>query len=272
MASASVFDDYTTGGVDGVSGINADSCRDVSVDRADWLFSSGCTCIRLEKNVGRMARRMGMDVAMSIFPRHIQLSLQKDERVFTYIATIHERCVSFDLNTRLSKLSWDMADGKLTFGEVCRKFDEIVHTSSANKWLVLLLASCANASFCRLFGGDAVAMCVVFLSTFAGILIKQLLAERHVDFRVTVMLCAFISTVLASADGLFGLGSTPQLTIGTSVLYLVPGIPFINSFCDMIDRHYICAFGRAMNAVVITGCLSLGLCLGMFAMNVSMFR
>lgn len=134
-----------------------------------------------------------------------------------------------------------------------------------------MLVGAANASFCRLFGGDAVAMAVVFVATLAGFVLKQMMAERHADARITVVVCSFVSAVLAAADGLFGLGSTPAIAIGASVLYLVPGIPFINSFSDMIDGHYICAFGRMMQAIVITCCLSVGLCCGMLLMNVGMF-
>ena len=136
---------------------------------------------------------------------------------------------------------------------------------------MLVLVSLANASFCRLFGGDMVAMVIVFVATFAGFLVKQMLMERHVDFRLTAVVCSFVSAVLASSDALFSLGATPEIAVGTSVLYLIPGIPFINSFCDMIDRHYLCSFGRMMNAVVLSCCLSAGLCAGMMLMNLGMF-
>ena len=36
------------------------------------------------------------------------------------------------------------------------------------------------------------------------------------------------------------LGSTPDIAIATSILYLVPGIPFLNGFSDMIAGHYTC--------------------------------
>lgn len=75
----------------------------------------------------------------------------------------------------------------------------------------------------------------------------------------------------ACAGGITGLGLTPEIAVATSVLYLVPGIPFINSFCDLIDRHYICAYGRAMHAIVLVCCLSFGLCAGMALMHVPMF-
>lgn len=246
---------------------------DFLAEYASWLFGSGTTCIRLEKNVERMAARAGMSVRLSILPRHIHIWVRgagHDDSAASLVEAA-ERPVSFDINTRLSRLSWEYADGRISFDEMTARFDSIIHRRGTNPWAVLVLASLANAAFCRLFGGDFVAMAVVFAATLAGFSLKQTLAERHVDVRVIFIVCSFVSAVLAASDGLFSLGSTPDIALGTSILYLVPGIPFINSFSDMLDRHYICAFGRLMNAVVLTACLSIGLCCGMMLMHTGMF-
>ncbi len=240
-------------------------------DYAACLFGSGATCIRLEKNVSRMASRAGMEVRLSIMPRHIHVNVSGADGSAAKLVDTSARPVSFDVNTRLSRLSWDYADGKVGFDELQTRFREIAAAPGGNPWVVLVLASLANAAFCRLFGGDMAAMAVVFGATAAGFSLRQTLVERHVDLRLVFVLCSFVSAVLGAADGLFGLGSTPDVALGTSILYLVPGIPYINSFCDMLDRRYICAFGRMMDAVVLTACLSIGLCFGMLLMRVGMF-
>lgn len=237
------------------------------------LFRSGSTCIRLEKNVSRMARAFGMTAEMSVLPRHIHITVRDDEykEIYTTVATIGDGPISFATNTSLSRLSWDVADGKIGFEEATSEFDSIMKPEMVPGLWLPAVVGLANAAFCRLFGGDIAAMGVVFCAAFAGFMIKQVLAEKRTDIRLAVIICSFVSAVIASGASLFSLGSTPDTAVGTSVLYLVPGIPFINSFCDMIDRHYLCAFGRLMNAVVITCCLSLGLCAGMLFMNIGMF-
>ena len=238
-----------------------------------WLLGSGATSIRLERNIRRMAHALGCRAEMTILPRHIHMTvfLADHSDSYTYIIATHPMPISFDINTRLSRLSWSMADEHLSLNDAKKRFEEIIKTPPANKLLVLFLASCANAAFCRLFTGDWAAVGVVFLSTLVGFFIKQVLTARKVDMRLVFIICAFISSVLASSATFFSFGHTPDIAVGTSVLYLVPGIPFLNSFSDMLDGHYICAFGRFMNAVVLTCCLSLGLCGGMLLMNLSMF-
>lgn len=256
-------------------GRNAVDCRGMTRFLADYaalLLGSGATCVRIEKNVGRMAAAWGVETAMTIMPRHVHLSgaLGQGEAC-TYIAAVKHPFISFDIVTRLSKLSWDVVDGELSPDAAMRRFQRIRHTAPANRWWVLCAAACANASFCRLFGGDFVAMGVVFMATLAGFYLKQVLTQSRLDMRVTFVLCAFVSAVIGATDKLFALGATPDIAIATSVLYLVPGIPFVNSFSDMIGGHYMCFFSRMTDALILTCCLSTGLCLGMFAMRVGMF-
>ncbi|MDE5975870.1 MAG: threonine/serine exporter family protein [Muribaculaceae bacterium] len=164
-----------------------------------------------------------------------------------------------------------MADHNLSLRETERRFRKIISSDRENPWLTLLLASLANACFCGIFGGDWIAMLIVFVATAAGFNLKHVLLSRHVDGRAVFFFCAFVSAVIGATDYVFPLSTTPAIAVGTSVLYLVPGIPFLNSFNDLLYKHYICAFSRFMDAVILTGCLSLGLILAMKLMNVTLF-
>lgn len=251
---------------------NRNLCRFLA-DYSGALLGAGATCIRLTKNVNRMAERFGRRVEITIMPRHVHLSVldTSDDELVTMIAPVTNGAISFNINTMLSQLSWDVHDRKLSLARAEEEFHRIVSSDNQRPWVVLLLASVANAAFCRLFGGDFAAMAIVFIATMAGYYLKQVLLKRHVDLRVTVTACAFVSSVLGASGILFSIGATPSVALGTSVLYLVPGIPFLNSFSDMLYNHYICAISRFIHATVLTCCLSGGLCLGMWLMNVGMF-
>ena len=242
-------------------------------DYAACLLRSGATCIRLEKNVQRMAERWHLNAALTIMPRNIHLSVcTRDGGESTmYMSPAGPSAISYDIVARLSRLSWDVADGTVDVGRARSILAETERTPAAGKWWVLLAVSGANGAFCRLFGGDMTAVAVVFVATLCGYYLKQLMLSKKIDVRIVFIVCAFVSSVLACADSLFSLGQTPQVAIGVSVLYLVPGIPLLNSFSDMIDRHYICFFSRMTDALVLVSCLSMGLCMGMWAMEIGMF-
>lgn len=239
---------------------------------ASLLFRSGATCSRLERNVGRMAASWGMKCMTTIMPLHIHLTITDSSgHCSTLISSSAPQAISYNLITRLSKLSWNVADRRLSLSQARRLFNEIKKTPDPSPLFILIAASFANAAFCRLFGGDFWAMAIVFLATLAGFHIRQLMLSRRIDIRVTFTVCAAISSVLAAAAQLFALGHTPGIAMATSVLYLVPGIPLLNAFSDLIDSHYICSLSRMIDALILTACLSLGLCIGMNLMNFEMF-
>lgn len=59
------------------------------------------------------------------------------------------------------------------------------------------------------------------------------------------------------------------MALGTSVLFLVPGIPYINSLTDILTGHSLNGVSRLIEAVVTTVCLSLGLCTAMVLAQIS---
>lgn len=255
---------------------NSSVLRDTAAFLADYasmLLGCGATSIRIEKNTRRMACAFGVDFEIFIMPMHVSVSVWSKTPVDAIVVErMASRCgISFNLNAKLSRLSWEIADNQLDLYTSINRFEMICNTKPTGKLEVLILTSLANASFCRLFGGDAIAMLIVFISTVAGLRLKQIMLEDKRDVRLTFLCASFFSASLSAGGHIFNLGATPEIALGTSVLYLVPGVPYINSVSDMINRHYLCAFSRFLDAAVLTACLSVGLCAGMFLLGLKWF-
>lgn len=93
-------------------------------DYASTLLGSGATCIRIEKNINRMAEVFGKRVELTIMPRHVHLTVwnpKSDDR-YTSTASVAPAPISFSLNTRLSELSWTVADSHLSLDEARERF------------------------------------------------------------------------------------------------------------------------------------------------------
>lgn len=240
---------------------------------ASLLSGCGATSIRIEKNTGRMAKSFGVHSDVFIMPAHVSVSVWETDRTSAVVAQYKtENCgISFNLNAKLSRLSWEVADEHTVLSAALEQFERIRKTKPTGKWEVLVLTSLANASFCRLFGGDVIAMLIVFISTLAGYSLKQIMLEDKRDIRLTVLCASFFSAALSAGGHIFNIGSTPEIALGTSVLYLIPGVPYINSVSDLIYRHYLCGLSRFLDAVVLTVCLSTGLCAGMLLLGLKWF-
>ena len=240
---------------------------------AALLLGCGSTCIRIEKNTKRIAEAFEVNLDIFIMPAHVSVSVWSSDRKGAVMAQRKTAScgISFDLNTRLSQLSWEIADYNLDLPTAVAHFESIKATKPTGKWEVLILTSLANSAFCRLFGGDWFAMLIVLVSTLAGYRLKQIMLEDGCDIRLTFLCASFFSASISAGGHIFNIGTTPELAIGTSVLYLIPGVPYINSVSHMIYRHYLCAFSRFLDAAVLTACLSAGLCVGMLILGLRWF-
>lgn len=240
---------------------------------ASLLSGCGATCIRIEKNTRRLADAFGVGLDISIMPTHVYVSVWDGNPAKSVVAFRKTSpCgISFNLNARLSRLSWEVSDNNLGLTAAVERFERISRTKPTGKWETLFLTGVANASFCRLFGGDVIAMLIVFISTIAGYRLKQIMLEDKRDIRLTFLCASFFSAALSAGGHIFNIGTTPEIALGTSVLYLIPGVPYINSVSDLIYRHYLCGFSRFLDAVVLTVCLSVGLCAGMLLLGLKWF-
>ncbi len=229
-------------------------------DYSAFLLSSGCTTLRIEKNVRRMAARFGVDCVMTVMPKHIEIMLSRGGATDTRMA-YWTGGINFYAITALSRLSWKVADGKIGLDGARRCLAAIKSKARMNIVFVTFAAALANASFCRLFRGDAWAMLFVFIATLGGFCVKNKTIKTGFDARVACIIAGCLSAIIACGPHIFGFGTTPDVAVATSVLYLVPGIPFINAFSDFINGHYVCSMSRLLSALETTVCLGTGLVL-----------
>ena len=242
-------------------------------DYATTLLECGATTVRIEKNVGRIAEAYGCRAEVVIFPKHVEVverSVSTEERNI-FVKTISHGGINYSTISDLSKLSWNCVDRMLPLETARREYQRICQVKRLPSTLVTLLTSLANASFCRLFEGDLPSMGIVFVATLCGFYLKNILCSKyHFDLRAAIIVAGCVSAILSCAGYVFGWGETPDVALATSVLYLVPGIPYLNSVSDLINGHYLCATSRFIHAATLTVCLSVGLYIGLLLMHVTL--
>lgn len=246
-------------------------CRFLS-EYAARLLSSGTTTIRTEKNVVRIAESYGALADFAVLPNEIMLTLWDGNREHSYTVNckISETSLNFDAITRLSALSWKIADDKLPLDAAWKEYETILKVPRLPFPLVTFLVGCANASFCRLFGGDWIAMGIVFVATVCGFFLKhEMIVKQNFNVQLSIVASSCLSAIISCSGYVFGWGATPDIALATSVLWLVPGIPFINAMSDLIYGHYVCCLSRFIQATITTISLSFGLCLALMVMQIN---
>lgn len=179
--------------------------------------------------------------------------------------------LNFKINMKLSHLSWRAFDEKLPLSTLWSEFHRIISEPRESRWTVLILVAFANACFCRLFDGNYTSMCIVWIAIFVGFFIRQELTKRHWNMLAVFTICSFVSTMLGATDYLYFHGGTEDMSLGTSMLYLIPGVPIINGVMDTIDKHVLNGFARLLNAGLLIVSIALGLSFTLTILDVNPF-
>jgi len=127
------------------------------------------------------------------------------------------------------------------------------------RWLILVMVSLAGSAFCFTFGGDFTQICITFIATFAGLFINQEMKKRQYNAYICTYLSALTAAFTTSMFYIAGLEIKLDEAYSTCVLFLIPGVPLINSFSDLIDGQILYGLERGTNAFLHTLAIASGL-------------
>lgn len=242
------------------------------LDYSTSLMGVGVQTARVVHNATRIAKAFGFSLDMTIFQKSIIMTIVDNDDPLhpkTSVDKIKPLALNFEMISTLSALSWYIYDHEPSLEEVRVKFEAIMEKPRMSRWWVLFLVSCANASFCRLFGGDGIAMAVVFVATLVGFFIRQEMMKRHMNHLFIFVVSSCIASMIGGMAVINHLGNTPEIALAASVLYLIPGVPLINSVIDFMDGHVLAGLSRLINAILLIICIAIGLSVTLIILGVN---
>jgi uncharacterized membrane protein YjjP (DUF1212 family) len=233
------------------------------------MMGCGIHTSRVIRSSKRIAEAYGYHLHISVFQKSLILTLHDSETKVYHnaVVDIPTLPINFEHNSELSALSWETYDEHLSLKALREKYRKILAAPSICPPVVLLLAGFANASFCRLFGGDWVSTGIVFSATLAGFYLKQR-TSAYLNHYLVFILSAFIASLCASVSLFFD--TTSDIALATSVLFLVPGVPLINGVIDIVEGHTLTGFARLTQASLLIVCVAIGLACTLFLVKDSL--
>ena len=244
--------------------------------------SVGVQTSRIIINTTRIAHAYGYEPTIMTFQRNITMTLTPvlgngrhsyrplDAHPVSGMLQHRHGPLNFFYNAELSRLSWFAYDNHLSLDELEERFQKIIQTPPMNRWLMLYLISQANMAFCLLFGGDLMSGLFVFLGTFCGFLLRQELNRHHVYHYLTVVLSAVVASFIVGVGAKLECEEMPKIALSASVLYLIPGVPFINGMMDILDGYVLNGISRLLTAVMIVVSITVGLSFTLMSLELSL--
>ena len=221
------------------------------------LMGAGVHTSRVVRNSKRIGEAFGLDVKLGVFHKNIILTIIDKQTNEACNEVIDIPAHPIEHNSELSALSWEAVDNRLSLEELTEKYRKIVSAPMIHPLFVLLLVGFANASFCKLFGGDLISMGIVFSATITGFYLKQQMQKKKINHYITFIVSAFVASLCASTALIFD--TTSEIALATSVLYLVPGVPLINGVIDVVEGYVLTGFARLTEASLLIVSIAIGL-------------
>ena len=237
------------------------------------MLSIGTYTARIERCVRRIADAYDYEASLMIFVRHFIISVMDpaDNSIRrTYVKTGAAAQISFDLISELSALSWEIYDEKIPFARAKAAFAEILASQKKSFAKTLVLLSVANAAFCELFGGDGGAMALVFAATAFGICARYLLSKLKINLKIQYIAVSFAVSFIVSLGARYGFSATPDVAVGSSILFLIPGVWLINSVFDILNENMLVGISRGLNTGLLIICIAIGLFLTLSISNLGL--
>ena len=183
-----------------VEAIQLRKVNDFLCEFAASLSGSGATAAQIDQSIEKMGHVYAGESDVTILPSSILITLWDKEHENSYAGSVKMKSkdLNFNMIIKLCQLSCKVASCALPLAEAVPEYKEIVAQKKMNSVAVLLLSGLANASFCRLFGGDIYAVIIVLVATLCGFYWKNTLhAGLHIDIRLATILASCISAIIS---------------------------------------------------------------------------
>ncbi len=246
--------------------VDIDRLGSILLEVGSLLMSYGANSMRIRVTLDRIARTFGFTLEVLITHRALMLHLENvdQKHSFNQLKRTSPHGVNFRLVSGISNMSWRIMNEPWTLDAIEAEIQRLKSLPHYPRLIILLLVSVADLSFCRLFGGGLLEMGVAFGATFVGLFVRQEAMKRAFNPYLCIFFAALTSSLLAGLAVKLNLGTHPEYAFATSVLYLIPGVPLVNSFTDIIDGNLMNGIVRGVHGMVIVLAIALGLALSLF--------
>lgn len=239
-----------------------DKVADLLLDVGTLLLSSGAHNGRICRNLARMADTWGYSFEMFSPFTGLLISVRNKGNSKDHV-TRFKRCrsnnVHFEIISEVSLFSWKVFDDNLSIHAAEQEYRRIKDAPGYPRHIVLLGVGIACASLCMVAGGNWVDGLVSFFASMAGLFVRQEFGKRQFNVFIAVSCGAFVTSIIAGSNVLLQLGVSPEKAFATSVLYLVPGVPLINTVIDLIEGYIPSSMARSMFAAFLLIAIALGM-------------
>ena len=239
------------------------------------LMESGADTSRIIRNMNRTAAYMGIPqekLTLHIMYTTLMVNIQDGPRFYTGFRKCQHHGINMTVISALSKLSWRAMQNKYSLEKFAAALEEISHRPRFySPWVTAIGAGFACGGFCKLFGSDWLAFLYTAICASLGFGLRRLCQRWGFNAYAGIAIAAFGATCLAFLTQYLPASATPWHPLIACALFIVPGIPLINSIDDLLNNYIVSGSTRAMNTIIIVASMTFGIVIAIRLLHINDF-
>lgn len=231
------------------------------------LMENGTDSDRTVRYLKRTATYLGIPadhLQIHITYTSIMLNVANPERTYTEIRKCRKHAVNMYTLAATARLIWRAMKARYTLDRFNKRIEQV----KAKPLPYTPLQTAVGSSFacggsCLLFGCDFPAFFVTAVCAFFGFFTRIFCNRHGFNPYASISIAAFVATLMACLSQRFELSATPMLPIVACALFMVPGVPLMNSAADMINNYIAAGITRATDTLLIISSMAFGTAVAM---------
>ena len=252
-----------------------DSSRDARIfgslllDIGIGLLKAGSSGRRIRITLTNMASVYNYLIHPEIGPKAISITLLDNQYqpLFNGTRSTNSYGVDFKIMSAAERLTISISKRQWSMTEMTAEVNRFLSLPKHPFIWVLIAVSMAGAAFCYTFGGNFPEMAVTFAATCCGLFLKHQLQKKSINVYAVTFLSAFLASLCVGLLHILISGIRLENTYATCALFLIPGVPLINSIIDLVDGNILYGLERGLNAMIHALAIAFGLTATLYIFN-----
>ncbi len=243
-----------------------EEAADLLADIGVLLMSSGANSPRVKRSIKRIASALNYDIETFYTPTVVMLNVidkNTGER-FNIIKNVDHMKVNFDIVSEISILSWKITEKSIPIEDIRKSIESIRKIPSYKDWVIWGMIGVATATLCRNFGGDWTQVGITFTAASLAIIIRQVFHKKQVNHFICWLIGSFSTVAIILILGIILGVKDINASLTASVLWLIPGIPLINAFIDILGGHVISGSVRSIMGTMLVFMIAIGFFMALY--------
>ena len=231
------------------------------MDCGQAMLANGGEVFRAQDTMEIMARSFGIvDFHVYVLTNGIFASAQNG----TVSAVRHVPVVSTNLGhvEAINAISRRVADGELDLNSARLEFERMKRMPTLSPLYNCAAGTMGAGCFAMLFGGGLPGMLVGALGGLLASASSCALSKHHISRIFRDMLSAIAGTLTALIAQLVYPALQVNFAIIGALMVLTPGVALTMGIRDIINSDYLSGTIRLVDALLVAGCLAVGVTLG----------